>query len=69
MSVKALLCVPLGHRWKPREDSTESYPVLRCERCGRTTALAPGTSLGEGFSARSGRTSRMRGMFDGRIQR
>jgi hypothetical protein len=35
MNLKALLCIPLGHKWAEATDVVESYPVLRCRRCGR----------------------------------
>jgi hypothetical protein len=35
MNLKAVLCVPLGHKWGEAPDVVETYPVLRCKRCGR----------------------------------
>jgi hypothetical protein len=35
MNLRALLCVPLGHRWAEAPDVIETYPVLRCIRCGQ----------------------------------
>jgi hypothetical protein len=64
VTLKAVVCVPLGHRWEVRPDSDETYPVLRCRRCGRLTELAPGTGGGERLTERAGRASMMRGMFD-----
>jgi hypothetical protein len=40
---KALLCMPLGHRWSEAADVEAPYPVLRCERCGRTMELTAET--------------------------
>ncbi|TML89800.1 MAG: hypothetical protein E6G08_03890 [Actinobacteria bacterium] len=44
MNPRGVLCVFLRHRWREADDVHESYPVLRCTRCGRLRALAPGTS-------------------------
>jgi hypothetical protein len=32
---KAIICVPLGHRWETDTESHEVEPILRCARCGR----------------------------------
>jgi hypothetical protein len=66
MSLKALLCVPLGHRWHTDPDSTEAYPLLRCERCGRqrnmgaeTRDMTPWTGRGHSATGQmSGGTGR-----------
>lgn len=36
MSLKALLCIPLGHRWTAKSDTFDAEPLLHCSRCGRT---------------------------------
>jgi hypothetical protein len=40
---KAIVCVPLGHRWAEAADVNETYPVLRCRRCRRLRELTPET--------------------------
>jgi len=50
--IRALLCIPLGHRWRELKDTYEIHPVLRCIRCGRTRELAPGTLHSAPLSAR-----------------
>jgi hypothetical protein len=40
---KAIICVPLGHRWAEASDVSETYPVLRCRRCRRLRELTPET--------------------------
>lgn len=35
MSLKAILCVPLGHKWTTQTTSYDVEPLLRCTRCGR----------------------------------
>jgi hypothetical protein len=36
MKLKALICVPRGHKWSTDTGSYDSEPILRCTRCGRT---------------------------------
>jgi hypothetical protein len=37
MGLKAVLCIPLGHKWVPAQESSGTpAPVLRCQRCGRS---------------------------------
>jgi hypothetical protein len=43
MKAAALLCIPLRHRWREAPDIHETYPVLRCTRCGKLRELADGT--------------------------
>jgi hypothetical protein len=43
MKVGVLLCAVTGHRWREAADVHETYPVLRCARCGRQQALASET--------------------------
>jgi len=38
MRLKSVLCVPLGHKWTPDEETTDPTLVLRCERCGRKSS-------------------------------
>ena len=44
MNLRSVACVVLRHRWREAADVYETYPVLRCTRCGRLRALADGTS-------------------------
>jgi hypothetical protein len=43
MNLKALVCVPLGHKWAEATDLVETYPVLRCRRCGRLRNMSDAT--------------------------
>lgn len=63
MRVKAVLCVPLGHRYHPARTDTP-YPVLECERCGRLTELTAESGGPEGWASRGGRLGLMRQMMD-----
>jgi hypothetical protein len=69
MSPKAIICVFAGHRWGKPADVHETFPVLRCARCGRQRRLAPGTSDAEGWAERGGRGARADQFMDGGIQR
>jgi hypothetical protein len=40
MQLKGLLCVALGHKWTPAEQSGVPDPVLCCQRCGRTSIFS-----------------------------
>lgn len=51
MRLANLACVA-GHRWTEAGDVHESFPVLRCRRCGRTRTLAAGTQP-EGWGDRA----------------
>jgi hypothetical protein len=39
------VCALLQHRWEPDPNSKETYPVLRCSRCGKTNAVAERSML------------------------
>jgi hypothetical protein len=69
MRLSAIVCVAAGHRWSPDPDSFETYPVLRCGRCGRHQGLAAETGRPEGWSERGGRDARASGFQDAKIQR
>ena len=67
--MKAILCVPLGHRWHTSASDTP-YPVLECGRCGRLQELTAESTAPETWLARSGRASRMARMqYDGTQRR
>jgi hypothetical protein len=68
MQAKALLCVPLGHKWHTARTDTP-YPVLECERCGRLRELTAESGDPEGLFERAGRSARMGGLQDAGIQR
>jgi hypothetical protein len=63
VSLKAIVCVPVGHRYHPIESDTP-FPVLKCDRCGRLTELTAESSGPEGWMARGGRSGSMRQMMD-----
>jgi hypothetical protein len=63
VKAKALLCVPLGHKWHTARSDTP-YPVLECGRCGRLMEMPPESSGGEGLLARGARLGTMRQMMD-----
>jgi hypothetical protein len=46
VKLKSLLCVPLGHEWKPFDDRDDPELRLRCLRCGRTQDYGPETRGG-----------------------
>jgi hypothetical protein len=69
MTIKVIFCIVGGHRWAGAADIDETFPVLRCARCGRNRKLAPGTSDPEGWIERGGRRARADQFMDGRIQR
>lgn len=66
MNPKALLCVPLGHRWHTDPESTEAFPLLRCARCGRHRHMGPETREKTPWTAR---TPSMTGEMSGRTGR
>ena len=43
MNLKAVFCVPLGHKWSTDTSSYDSEPLLRCKRCGRTRDASAAT--------------------------
>ncbi|HKT44267.1 MAG TPA: hypothetical protein VJQ85_05655 [Gaiellaceae bacterium] len=59
----ALLCVPIGHKWRPARTDTP-YPVLECERCGRLMEMTAESMGAEGWTSRGARRGMMRQMFD-----
>jgi hypothetical protein len=63
MTLKAVLCVPLGHRWHPVESDTP-FPLLKCDRCGRLRELSAESSSPEGWMARGGRAGTVGQMMD-----
>ena len=63
MNLKALLCVPLGHKWREAPDVVETYPVLRCKRCGRLRNMGEET---RGFTPWTARGSSITGQMTGR---
>jgi hypothetical protein len=69
MTLRVILCIVAGHRWSEAADVHETFPVLRCRRCGREQELAPGTSGPEGWMERGGRGARADQFMDGGIQR
>ena len=38
--MKRVVCLLRGHAWEEDPDNRETYPVLRCKRCGRHRSLA-----------------------------
>jgi hypothetical protein len=66
MNLKAVLCVPLGHRWSEAADVVESYPVLRCKRCGKLRNMGGET---RGFTPWTARGSSPTGRISGRVGR
>jgi hypothetical protein len=68
MKLRAVLCVPLGHHWHPIASDTP-YPVLECDRCGRTRELTAESRGPEGWMARGARAGTMRQMMDPRDRR
>jgi hypothetical protein len=66
MNVKALLCVPLGHKWGEATDVVATYPVLRCKRCKRLRNMSDET---RGVTPWTGRSPSATGMMSGRIGR
>jgi hypothetical protein len=66
VSLKALLCVPLGHKWGEATDIVETYPVLRCKRCGRLRNMGDET---RGWTPWTARTPSASGTLSGRVGR
>ena len=58
MKIKALLCILLGHKWKPFEAPDDPELRLRCQRCGRTQDYGPKTHGGLTFEERMQPTDR-----------
>jgi hypothetical protein len=66
VSLKSLLCVPLGHKWAEAGDIVETYPVLRCKRCGRLRNMGDET---RGFTPWTGRSPSGTGRMTGGVGR
>jgi hypothetical protein len=64
MNLKGILCVPLGHKWGEAPDAVETYPVLRCKRCGRLRNMGDET---RGFTPWTARGSSETGHMSGRV--
>jgi hypothetical protein len=69
MNARVVLCVLTGHRWTEASEIHETFPVLRCRRCGRLEELTAESQRSEGWAERSGRGARAAEFMDGRIQR
>ncbi|HEV7132135.1 MAG TPA: hypothetical protein VGN27_00215 [Gaiellaceae bacterium] len=69
MSVRVVLCVVAGHRWLEAAEIHETFPVLRCRRCGRLQELTAESQRPEGWMERGGRGARASEFMDARIQR
>jgi hypothetical protein len=63
MNFKAVLCLPLGHKWREAPDVVESYAVLRCQRCGRLRNMSSET---RGFTPWTARGASPTGSMSGR---
>jgi hypothetical protein len=66
VNLKALLCVPLGHKWAEATDVVETYPVLRCGRCGRLRNMG---AEARGVTPWTGRGASPTGQMSGRVGR
>jgi len=64
-----VLCVVVGHRWIEASEIHESFPVLRCRRCGRLQELTAESQRPEGWFERAGRDARAGEFMDAGIQR
>ena len=51
-----LICALIGHRWHV-DESTETEPVLCCDRCGRKTLAPAGSAYGNRVAAKAARDS------------
>lgn len=49
-----LICAVLGHKWHV-DESTETEPLLHCDRCGRTTIAPAGSAFGNRIDAEAAR--------------
>ena len=43
MNLKAIVCVPLGHKWSTDTGSYDSEPIIRCKRCSRVRDIGAET--------------------------
>jgi hypothetical protein len=64
VTLRALLCVPLGHKWREAPEIVETYPVLRCKRCGKRRNMSDET---RGFTPWTARGSSPTGQLSGRV--
>jgi hypothetical protein len=64
VTLRALLCVPLGHKWREAPEIVETYPVLRCKRCGKRRNMSDET---RGFTPWTARSSSATGQMSGRV--
>jgi hypothetical protein len=64
MTLRALLCVPLGHKWREATELVATYPVLRCWRCGKLRNMGDET---RGFTPWTARGSSPTGQMSGRV--
>jgi hypothetical protein len=64
VTLRALLCVPLGHKWREAPEIVETYPVLRCKRCGKRRNMSDET---RGFTPWTARGSSPTGQMSGRV--
>ncbi len=69
MNARVVLCILGGHHWQEAGDVYESYPVLRCRRCGRVGKLTAESGRPEGWAERAAREQRACSYQDARIQR
>lgn len=49
-----LICALLGHKWHV-DESTETEPVLCCDRCGRKSLVPAGSAFGNRVDAETAR--------------
>jgi hypothetical protein len=66
MNLKALFCVPLGHKWGEATDVVDTNPVLRCKRCGRLRNMGDET---RGVTPWTARSASPTGQMSGRVGR
>jgi hypothetical protein len=64
VTLRALLCVPLGHKWREAPEIVDTYPVLRCKRCGKRRNMSDET---RGFTPWTARGSSPTGQMSGRV--
>jgi hypothetical protein len=66
VNVKAVLCVPLGHKWGEATGVVETFPVLRCARCGRLRNMSGET---RGFTPWTARNASPTGRMSDQVGR
>jgi hypothetical protein len=52
MRLKAVLCIPLGHKWEAAPEADTPHPLMRCKRCRRTTIFSDETRSKMTFAKR-----------------